>query len=256
MHAAKPLHRAPWAGQRDPVMNPVGGSMKQRRLEAETMDDPALDAAEHVHALRGLSRLNRISGSARALWRSMADLVRTPGQTLRVLDLATGGGDVPIMLHRLGRRAGVNLQIEGCDCSGVALDHARRAAERADAPIRFFHLDALSDPIPAGYDVITSSLFLHHLTDEQALRMLEKMAAAAGRRVIVNDLQRSRISLITVWAGARLLTRSSVVHVDGPRSVRAAFTIKEARDLARRAGLTDADVQRHGPWRWVLIWNR
>lgn len=231
--------------------------MKQRRLDPEVMDDPALDASAHHRALRGLARLNRISRSARTVWHNLADLAPTNNTPLTVLDLATGGGDIPIALHRIARRAGTNLSVDACDLSPTALDHARQLADRADAPIRFFQLDPLNEPLPAGYDVITCSLFLHHLTDDQAVHLLEKMAAAAHRRLIVNDLHRSRLGLLTVQLGTRLLTRSPVVHTDGPRSVRAAFTMTEARDLARRAGLTEGlAIHRRGPWRWVLTWDR
>ena len=231
--------------------------MKHRRLEPEVMDDPALDAPAHHRALRGLARLNRISHSARTVWRALADLAPLTNPPLTVLDIATGGGDVPIALHRIASRAGTNLRIDACDLSDRALNHAGQAANRADAPIRFFELDALKEALPTGYDVITCSLFLHHLTDDQAVHLLQKMAAAARHRVIVNDLHRSRLGLLTVQLGANLLTRSPVVQTDGPRSVRAAFTLKEVRDLAHRAGLDEGlAIHRRGPWRWVLTWDR
>jgi 2-polyprenyl-3-methyl-5-hydroxy-6-metoxy-1,4-benzoquinol methylase len=231
--------------------------MRQRRLEGEVMDDPALDAPAHERALRGLARLNRISGSARTVWAGLRDPASAADRAFRVLDVATGGGDVPIALHRLGERAGVRLRVEGCDRSEVALGHARRAAERAGAPIRFFPLDALNDSIPTGYDAVVCSLFLHHLTDEEAAELLRKMADAAGRRVVVNDLHRSRLGLWAVRLGAALLTRSPVVRIDGPRSVRAAFTPAETRKLARRAGLErGVELRRRGPLRWVMTWDR
>ena len=70
--------------------------------------------------------------------------------------------------------------------------------------------------------------------------------------VVVNDLERSRIGLLAAEAGCRVFTRSPVVRIDGPRSVRAAFTMAEAKDLAREAGLQNVRVARRWPFRYVL----
>src|SRR2546423_3850622 len=112
------------------------------------MDQPDLDVARHVAALRGLARINWVSGSDRILWPPLAALAQTlGGRPLRVLDVATGAGDVPIRLARRARRAGVTLDLAACDRSPTALDHARRAADAQGVPIRFFEIDALADPL-------------------------------------------------------------------------------------------------------------
>jgi hypothetical protein len=72
----------------------------------------------------------------------------------------------------------------------------------------------------------------------------------------VNDLSRSRWNLGLVWCATRLVTRSRVVHVDGPLSVRGAFTPAEAAKLAERAGLTGARVAERFPCRWLLTWRK
>jgi len=82
------------------------------------------------------------------------------------------------------------------------------------------------------------------------------MAAASDRLVVVCDLARSNVAWWLTYAGTRLLTRSPVVRVDGPLSVRAAFTIDEVRSLAVQAGLTDCRIQRRMPFRFVLSWWR
>jgi 2-polyprenyl-3-methyl-5-hydroxy-6-metoxy-1,4-benzoquinol methylase len=107
-----------------------------------------------------------------------------------------------------------------------------------------------------GYDVITCSLFLHHLGDSDAEAMLRAMAAAAGRMVVASDLRRSRIGYAMAWVACRVLTRSPIVRVDGPLSVAAAFTMGEARELAARAGLAGATVSSRWPQRYLLVWKR
>jgi 2-polyprenyl-3-methyl-5-hydroxy-6-metoxy-1,4-benzoquinol methylase len=232
-------------------------SLTQRRCRPEVMDDPALEPARHAQALACLARINSISGSARILWGPLLALARNnPGRDLRLLDVATGGGDIPIALWRRARGAGLNLEISGGDISPTALDVARRRAEMAGADVKFFRLDVGRDGIPEGFDVLTCSLFLHHLSDGKALLMLRQMGHAARRLVLINDLRRCRLGLVLAWTAARVLTTSAVVRVDAPRSVEAAFTLEEVRALAAEAGLASAEISRRWPFRYLLAWRR
>jgi SAM-dependent methyltransferase len=228
-----------------------------RRREPEWMDQPGLDASEHARALRGLGRINRLSRSDAILWPAVGGLARLRrGAPVRVLDLASGGGDVAIAIARRATRARLDVRIEGCDICPEAVRFARQRAAECSATIRFFPLDALSDPIPEGYDAVTCSLFLHHLDEADAVSLLRRMARAAGRLVLVNDLVRSDLGYLLAWAGCRLLSGSAIVRHDGPVSAAAAFSLAEVRVLAKRAGLDDSTLTQHWPWRFLLSWSR
>jgi 2-polyprenyl-3-methyl-5-hydroxy-6-metoxy-1,4-benzoquinol methylase len=231
--------------------------LHQRDRQPELMDAPGMAPEQLGQALRGLERLNRVSGSCRLLWKPLRALAReTAPRPLRVLDLASGGGDVPLGLWHRARQAGLPIAIDGSDRNPDAVEYARRRAAEQGADVRFFVLDALGGPLPGGYDVLMNSLFLHHLDEADAVGLLQRMAAAAGRLVLVNDLVRNAPCLALVYLGTRVLNTSRVNRVDGVRSVRAAFTTAEARELARRAGLDGATVTRVIPCRFVLAWRR
>ncbi len=231
-------------------------TLRHRQRLPEIMDQPDLRPARHLQALQGLARVNFWSGSAGILFRPLADLARRLGRPIRVLDVASGGGDVPLRLWRRARRAGLGFHIDGCDLSPVAVDHARRRAAAAGADLHFFARDVLRGPPLPGYDAVTCSLFLHHLDDEQAVKYLQWAAATAGHAVLVNDLERGGLGWALAHIAVRLLTTSDVVQVDGPRSVESAFTRAEAAALAERAGLHGASLQRRWPFRYLLSWSR
>ncbi len=183
---------------------------------------------------------------------------RTPEATapLRVLDVATGAGDVPIGVWRRAKAEGVSLELSACDISAQALRHAAARAARYGAPIHFFEWNAVHRAPEERYDVVMSSLFLHHLDDASAISLFCNMASAARHSVLVNDLRRCRRGLVLAYLGTQLLSRSPVVHVDGPRSVRGAFRAAEALALAERAGLRGATVFHRWPFRYLLRWSR
>jgi 2-polyprenyl-3-methyl-5-hydroxy-6-metoxy-1,4-benzoquinol methylase len=243
--------------QADTMVTRLSAPLARRQRRPELMDQPDLDPAEHIHALWGLARINRFSRSDAILWPAIARLARAGGGLpIRVLDLASGGGDVPIALAKRASRAGLPLEIAGCDVSPEAVRFARKQAEGMGASVRFFPLDVMREAIPAGYDVVTCSLFLHHLAEADACVFLRKAADAAGRLVLINDLVRDPLAYALAWSACRILTRSPVVRYDGPASVAGAFTLAEARRLAENAGLGGVTLARHWPRRFLLSWSR
>jgi SAM-dependent methyltransferase len=231
-------------------------SVDHRNRQPEVMDQPGLDVAQHHEALRALGRINLLSNTASTLWPRLASLARRLGRPVRVLDVATGGGDVPIRLALRAQHSGVPLRVEGCDFNPTAVAYAQQRAREAGADVHFFTADALADPLPEGYDAVCCSLFLHHLDEEQAVNFLRRLGETAGHLVLVSDLERCWIGLLLAHLVGWVLTWSPVVRVDGPRSVEAAFTPAEARQLAERAGLHGAQIVRRWPFRYLLSWSK
>jgi SAM-dependent methyltransferase len=238
--------------------------------QAELMDDPSLAAADHLHALSALARINAFSGTAPQLAAAIRRLTAAalPERPLEIVDIACGGGDVTMALaRRLARlrlkRSGAAprpaVRVTGIDVSPRAVAHATaRAADAriADgAEVAFAVRDVVADGCPAC-DIATSSLFLHHLDDADAIRVLRSLAAAARIGVVVSDLLRSRAGLALAMLGTTVLSSSRVARVDGPLSVRAARTLSEYRDLFDRAGLHGATIRRAWPERAVITWRR
>lgn len=219
------------------------------------MDEPGLERDRHIEALRALARVNRVSLSAGRIVREVRRLWLKGVRPVRVLDVACGGGDVLCEVARLARKHEVEIEPHGCDISPVALEHAREGAEGEETRFDFFHLDVLDGVLPADYDLVCSTLFLHHLTDEHAVGLLRRMAAASRWSVLLQDLRRTRLGYLFAYLGLLALTRSDVAKSDGLVSVGAAFTVPEVRVLCRRAGLEAARISACWPQRFTIEWS-
>lgn len=219
------------------------------------MDDPALDPQSHRHALRSLARINVLSRSANTLWPTLKRFCdEHAGRPVRVLDIACGGGDLPLEVNRRARDAGCDLTVDGCDVSPLAVQVAQETNRDDPSGAKFFRLDALRDELPDGYDVAITSMFTHHLEREDVVELLRRMSAKT-RLVIVNDLVRSWYGWLGVKAVVHMVSRSPVVHVDGPRSIRASFTVEEMRAIAEEAGLSGCAIAWRPPVRMLLTWR-
>lgn len=227
--------------------------LRRRELLGELMDQPGLPAELHHHALAALRRINRLSLTARSVARAVARLTAARAdRPISVLDIACGGGDVTLGLARYAKRRNLPWSVTGCDISPTAIDHATAAARRAGIDARFVLADALAG-LPGAYDVVTCTLFLHHLPDDPIVTLLQQ--AARARHVVISDLRRGAYPYAMTWLGTRLITTSPIVHVDGPLSVRAALTPPELGALAERAGMRGAAVRRCFPMRMLLTWS-
>lgn len=230
----------------------------QRIREDELMDQPELDADLHRSALHGLRRVNRWSRTAARIWKALRKLARKRGlERLRVLDLACGGGDICLALASRARSERIPFVIHGWDKSQTSVNFAAFQAKRKNlSQVGFYVKDVLQDPIEEPYDFIISTLFLHHLEIPDARRLLHKMRSGAKHAVLIDDLRRTRAGYALAWLGTRLLSRSPIVHADGPMSVRAAFTCDEMRELAESAGMLEATIECHWPQRSLVCWER
>ncbi len=217
-------------------------SAAMRRLAGtlELLDGPLDDPDALRGNLRDLARLNRglggTSASARALDRLLAD--RRGPHTL--LDVGTGGADIPLDLLAAAPRHGRELRITAVDSRPEVLD-AARGVDRRLADARGLELlvgDGRSLPWEdRAFDVVHASLLVHHLEPDEAIAFLREAARLARLGVVVNDLVRARRH----WLAARVLlrvgTRNRYTRHDGPLSVRRAYTRVELRALLAAAGL-------------------
>jgi SAM-dependent methyltransferase len=221
------------------------------------MDDPNIDPQLHRNALKGLARINRLTRNASLLYNRIRKLAQQSPQTrpLSILDVATGSGDQPFQWASWGIADKLRMEIIGVDISPLAVDQARLrcAALPIDRAPRFLVADVLdsASAIPSA-DIVTCSLFMHHLDDTQATQLLQRLASLARNRVLLVDLVRSRWNLLTVAIAARLLTRSPVVHRDAGLSIRAAFRKDELQTQAHIAAVKTLALRSCWPARFLI----
>lgn len=225
----------------------------ERDLQPERMDDPELPPQQHLDALAGLARLNRWTGVSGPIYRRLKHYALALGGRVRVLDVATGSGDLPIDWAKRARGDGITMEITAVDISDVALGLASRKAAAVGVDVRFERRDVLHSRLPGGFDVVTCNLFIHHLDEASIARLLVSMQSAARHAVVICDLERTRANLAAVWLASRLVTRSPIVHEDAVLSIRGALTRQEFAKLASESLDRPVLVRRLPPCRFMAV---
>ena len=226
------------------------------RLEnaVELLDRPGYPDGEVRGSLRDLGRLNRLFGGTRAVLRHLGPWLARPALAPpTLLDVGTGGADIPRAICCWARRRGVAVTVEAVDRSDQAL--AAAAEWSAAYPeIRLRCVEAPPLPYADGsFDYAMASLVLHHLTTARGVRLLREMGRVARRGVIVSDLARCRRARFLTALGTRLLSRNRLTRHDGPLSVLRGFQPGELVRMASEAGLGAARVGRHPWFRLTLV---
>ena len=91
----------------------------------EMMDRPQPVSPELERDLQRLRQLNRWFGSYRLVSNFMQRWI-TPGARMRVVDLATGSGDIPRLLVDYRAKIGAHIEIDAVDRQPATLQIARR----------------------------------------------------------------------------------------------------------------------------------
>ncbi len=227
--------------------------------ERELMDEPVQDLAVLRGNLADLALTNRWVGGNTLTLRAMGRLTTglPPGAALDILDVATGGADIPAAALRWAVERRLRPRIVATDVSTQALEIAEQQTSRHAAGLRFAAADARRLPFAnASFDVTMCSLSLHHMVPPDAIAMLREMGRVARRGVIVNDIVRCWHGYLGGWLFGRLLTRNPLTRHDAPLSFRRAYTRDEMRELASQAGLHPVTFAGFLGFRTVMLFER
>jgi ubiquinone/menaquinone biosynthesis C-methylase UbiE len=210
---------------------------------AELLDGSLDDQAALVGNLRDLRRLNRLLGGVRLSRLAIERLVGergAAGSQLSLLDVGTGGADIPVALLADARRRGLRMRVVAID-SRPQVIAAAALARPGIAHCRGLLLDVGDGstlPYPDdAFDVVHCSLVIHHFEPDDAVALLREMARVARLGIVVNDLARGRLAWLGAAAISTLFSANRYTRYDAPLSVRRAYTLAEVGGLLADAGL-------------------
>jgi hypothetical protein len=208
--------------------------LDRRAVAHELLDGETLDEGALRQNLREMARLNRLPGGTSA---SIAAIRRLrPASNATILDVGTGGADLPRRLRRVMPDATLIAVDARSEVLGMAAgwtpQHQRVELRRGDAR-------AL--PLPDdSVDVAHASLLIHHLDPHDAVSALAEMRRVARRGIVINDLRRGIVPFLVTAITVLTLSRGRYTRHDGVLSARRAYSLSELDDLAADAGVRPA----------------
>ena len=221
----------------------------QRVNTPEILDSNNCPRDEVDTSLQDLCRINRWFGGV-ATTRSLIERVaEAEGEKhFSLLEVAAGYGQVPREAGKQLLRKGIKLDITDLDRVSTHLQPSHRSLVA----------DALALPFRDNtFDIVSCSLFAHHLEPAQLARYGEEACRVARRAILINDLIRHPLHLALVYAGFPLM-RSHISRVDGVASVRRAYEPREIREiLCSSPCCQKIEISTHYLFRMgVIVWKQ
>jgi ubiquinone/menaquinone biosynthesis C-methylase UbiE len=233
-----------------------------QRVDApEILDSNACSPREAQAVLKVLSRINRWFGGVRTTQKMVAHVAQVAGiKRLSLLEVAAGSGQVPDLVRKKLARRGIALDVTLLDMARSHLPAVDPRGGNGQRQSPSVVADALAVPFAEGaFDVVSCSLFAHHLDPQQLKHFVQEALRVSRRAVLINDLVRHPLHLALAYAGYPIM-RNRVAWLDGLTSVRRAYVPKEIERLLRADLGSEApphlEISRHYLYRMgVIIWK-
>lgn len=210
------------------------------REVTELMDGPC-SFEELRGCLRDLSRVNRLTLAYRPVMAFMERVLTLgkAGRPLRIVDVGSGFGDTLRTIERWAAERRVAVELVGLDLNGDAVRAAREATPAASR-VRFVLGDVFSVGEAQDADLVICSLVMHHLPEEEIVRLLGWMERTARVGWFVCDLHRMPMPYRLFSALMRGPWWHRFIRVDGMASIRRSFRAEDWERICRAAGMWES----------------
>lgn len=224
-----------------------------RSLKLERIDTGDYTPEEYERFLADIKLVNRFAGDVFALRKTfLSEIEKEKSDDFSVLDVGAGSGEMLKEIAKFARRKNKRAKLFGLELNArsakAILEESKKNTE-----IKSVQANALDLPFDdRTFDYAISSLFTHHLTDEQIVKSLREMKRVVRRKIFIIDLHRHKGAYFFYKIFCVAFRISPLVREDGSLSILRSFKPDELENLARKAGLEKFSVRRVFPFRLVL----
>lgn len=227
--------------------------LSQRSHQPEWMDlgHSYYTSAEYQDCLYQLDRIGRFLGGDQATFKAFKKLSISPQS---ILDVGCGGGLFTLRLAEQYPEANV----VGIDLSKDAICFAKERLNEHNPflpHVQFYVPNTPKLDEKTSFDIVTSTLVCHHLSDEELVAFLQQACRIAKQAIILNDLHRHPLASIGFASIVPFLFRNRMIWHDGLLSIRRAFRRQEWKNLLRAAGIDETayTISWHWAFRWIVM---
>lgn len=167
-------------------------------------------------------------------------------QPVSVCEVGCGGGDNLVAIYKWTLRNKIKAAFYGIDINPNCIAYAKTTSLVPGC--KFIISDYREARFEVRPDIIFSSLFCHHFSNEELIRMMQWMKNNSKTGFFINDLHRNPIAYHFIKLATRIFSRSYLVKHDAPLSVLRGFKKQEWKIIMAGAGINNFTIQ----WKWAF----
>jgi SAM-dependent methyltransferase len=224
---------------------------KKRSLKKEFLDRTDIPFADIAVNMRELEFINSYLGGHSITIKGFKSLLKEKKQ-ISVCEIGCGGGDNLNVLYQFCKRNKIDAKFIGIDINKECIEYARQNSkiEKIDFIISDYRNVNFENKNP---DIIFSSLFCHHFTNDELITMLQWMKNNSTLGFFINDLHRHPLAYRFIKTITRLFSKSYLVKNDAPLSVLRGFTKKEWKNIFQKACIPNYSIRWMWAFRYLII---
>lgn len=226
-------------------------SFRQRSYQKELLDRTDIPFEDIKRNMQELDFINRKLGGHDITLDGIVSLIKKQmkfNSRLTIVEIGCGGGDNLRAIRNWAERIHLPVRLKGIDINPECIAYARGL--KRNRGIEFLLSDYKEVVFAQKPDIIFSSLFCHHFSEEELVFMLQWMRQNSRIGFFINDLHRHWLAYYSIKLLTKLVSKSYLVKNDAPLSVQRGLTRKEWNTIFQEAGIRNFNCK----WRWAFRW--
>lgn len=221
-------------------------NLSLRSTKKELLDSDNIPFADIMQNMKELNTVNTLLGGHSITLEGIKEIYKKSSALITICELGCGGGDNLHAIAKWYKKKNINAECIGIDIKKECIEFARQQYPGINAT--WITNDYMAVKFTRRPSIIFSSLFCHHFTNDEMVKMLQWMHINCTQGFFINDLQRHPFAYYSIKFITRLLSRSYLVKNDAPLSVARGFKRKEWIELLNKAGISHYTIK----WKWAF----
>ena len=221
-------------------------NLASRSYQKELLDHDDIPFDDIRQNMQELNFINTWLGGHTISIDGLKRLIGT-GKTITICEIGCGGGDNLVALKKWCKKQSIFPTFIGVDIKAECISFAQSRKE-LQGDVTWIASDYRIASFEQKPDIIFSSLFCHHFTNDELIFQLKWMKQNSKLGFFINDLQRHFLAYHLIKWLTKLFSSSYLVKNDAPLSVAKGFTKSEWIQLLKSAHIQPSGVQ----WKWAF----
>ena len=226
-------------------------SFQQRSYQKELLDRNDIPFEDIKRNMQELDFINRKLGGHDITLDGIVALIKDQivfNSKLTVVEIGCGGGDNLRAIRNWAEKVHLPFQLQGIDINPECVTYAKQ--QKRNRGIEFAVSDYKNVFFKQKPDIIFSSLFCHHFSEDELVSMLRWMHRNSQLGFFINDLHRHWLAYYSIRFLTKFFSKSYLVKNDAPLSVLRGFKRNEWNTIFQEAGISNFNCR----WRWAFRW--
>ena len=226
-------------------------NLHQRSYQKELMDADDIPFEAIAQTLKELNFINTWLGGHAITMSGIKQLTNGNGK-LTICEVGCGGGDNLFAIHKWCTQKKIPAHFIGIDMNAECIAFAQKQYPQLACQwiCSDYEKVQFNENKP---NIIFSSLFCHHFTDEQLITMFQWLNQNSRNGFFINDLHRHWLAYYLIKWLAKIFSKSRLIKNDAPLSVARGFKKKEIKKLFDDAAIKNLKIKWKWAFRWLLI---